>query len=202
MHNTNPGVCCRMPPADTVASSYRMTASSEEEERQGGGSWETEKARSAPKGNKSVTADFIKRLESDSLTPESLRILCLIHTHPHLPPQRAKASQPAPRACPLLRLSPGSANHRLTEPEYRPSAYGGVVVVLDQRRLQMRGRVRGGVPGVVCQKRRGRSRVGRAAALRWRPVAVTRGGAVEQHGSGPGLKRRQPSVTLHRAELR
>lgn len=26
--------------------------------------------------------------------------------------------------------------------EYRPSAYGGVVVVLDQRRLQMRRRVR------------------------------------------------------------
>ena len=48
--------------------------------------------------------------------------------------------------------------------EYCPSADGGVVVVLDQRRLQMRRRVRGGVPGVVCQKRRGRSRVGRAAA--------------------------------------
>lgn len=66
MHNTKPGVCCRMPPADTVASSNRMTASSEEEEeeeegRQGGGSWETEKARSAPKGNKSVTVSGNRR---------------------------------------------------------------------------------------------------------------------------------------------
>lgn len=26
-HNNNPGVSCRMPPADTVASSYRMKAS-------------------------------------------------------------------------------------------------------------------------------------------------------------------------------
>lgn len=46
-----------MPPADTVASSYRMTASSKEQEEGegggGGGSWETEKARNAPKGNKS-----------------------------------------------------------------------------------------------------------------------------------------------------
>ncbi|KAK2839789.1 hypothetical protein Q5P01_013529 [Channa striata] len=31
-HNTNPGVCCCMPRADTVASSHRMTASSEEEQ--------------------------------------------------------------------------------------------------------------------------------------------------------------------------
>lgn len=50
--------------------------------------------------------------------------------------------------------------------EYCPSAYGGIMVMLDQRRLQMRRRVRGWVPGVVCQKRWRRSRVGRAAALR------------------------------------
>lgn len=49
--------------------------------------------------------------------------------------------------------------------EYRPSAYGRVVVMLNQR-LQLRRRVRGWVPGVVCQKRRGRSRDGRTAALR------------------------------------
>lgn len=51
--------------------------------------------------------------------------------------------------------------------EYRPSANGGVVVVLDQRRLQMRRRVRSGrVPGVICQKGRRGSGVGRATARR------------------------------------
>ncbi|GLD72307.1 homeobox protein Dlx1a [Lates japonicus] len=134
MHNTNPGVCCPMPPADTVASSYRMTASSEEQEESegggGGGSWETEKARSALKGNKSVTADFIKRLESSSVTPESLRILCsfiptlifpsrmprrVVVLPPPLLPQLSL--RPGPLSMPLPAcVSPGSANHLLTEP--------------------------------------------------------------------------------------
>lgn len=65
-----------MPPADTVASSYRMTASSEEEEvRQGGGSWETEKALSAPKGNKSVTVSGNRR-QMDHFLAAVYHFLC------------------------------------------------------------------------------------------------------------------------------
>lgn len=71
-----------MQPADTVASSYRMTASSEEDveeeeggKRQGGGSWETEKARSAPKGNKSLTVSGNRR-QMDHFLAAVYHFLC------------------------------------------------------------------------------------------------------------------------------
>lgn len=62
VHNTNPGVSCCMPRADTVASSYRMTASSEDEEQGKEGTERLKRhACSAPKDNKSVTVSGSRR---------------------------------------------------------------------------------------------------------------------------------------------